>query len=312
MEASEVRARYDAVMARLAGSGSGQDVHTSDMEPALLRSGVVVHELGIDSLQAALEGQTKLLNLGGLALQNDDNRFLWAWCGHIFVRTMCRLPGGERHLDRERLTRAAIHMALADFPRGGPGEQGYSDAQAARFAYTHHAQAVIESRRLILLHLSFPVLEAMCRWYCQSYISPEGCVLQDFDVPWVGGTEIKYRASARNTRISNIGHELSLVDGVSEGSPLQDALRGVAQAVSQSNGHLEGFQSLLLARNSALHGDQAAERLGGSALNLALIVMLECVRHQFQQHADEVRGSYQFSAADGSRRPHWSFYPPAV
>lgn len=291
-------------------SGGSVDVSLGSLKPALLSQGVGIHELGLDSLQAALVGQTRLLNLGSTAFHNADNQALWAWCGEVLVDGATTQPGGQRNLDREQLMLHAIHAFLARLPMDAKPTSRDSVVERRRLAYSHHAQALVGGSWLAGLHLSFPLLEAVCRWYLETLVGPDGTILAPFVVPKLSGGSTAYGAPKGKKKISNLGDLLWKVDEHAGAGPFQANLRLMASIYRPGSTYHDGYAELFATRNRALHGNASIARVGGTVLNMALLIALEAIRGDFQAYRDTALRCVEFYGRRGAERPNWTFYPP--
>jgi hypothetical protein len=98
---------------------------------------------------------------------------------------------------------------------------------------------------------------------------------------------------------------------------LTDVLAHIASLVPAQPGQpaLDGYEVVFDWRNSSLHGETSMTTIGGTILNLGLLVALDGFRDDYPTHraAAFQRAQREVSTASSLGRWHpspWSYYPP--
>lgn len=278
----------------------------------LRHSGIQFHELSFKHLREAVVGVTENLLLPGMNTVVDlDHMLVWSWSAEILI-------GGEGPLSRRAdpeisdLAATAVRAALAN--TRGPTREAHDAALAAFEAMEHNAREFVSSAHIALPYLAFPLLEAVSRRACCSFVDLRGHVLQAF--------------SRRNgdtyppgSRCNSIGDLLALLVGVvadaSLAADLKELLDHVATfgAASSSSSASDAYGVLSDWRNSSLHGESTHRTIGGTVLSIALLVALHGIGHDYESRQTEAvaraKRELLHAGTTGVWGPApWSYYPP--
>lgn len=278
----------------------------------LHRNSVRCHDLSYDELREAVVGLTEILLLPGMNTVIDlDHSLLWCWLGELLVgRDGPLSPSAEREISR--LAEVALRAALANVRP--PTEQAFEEARAAFELLDNNSGQLLQNAHAVLPYVAFPLLEAVCRRACSTYLDLRGIVLQPFP--------------QRNRRLYDVGRRCSsvadalslLVDTVAApqlASDLREMLEHIATFGSSGDYEFppDGYAVLFEWRNSSLHGEASLTTIGGTVLSLALLIALDALRADYPQHRANAlsRGVREVQTAKMTGRwspSPWSYYPP--
>ena len=273
----------------------------------LLNNEIVFHELNYDELRDAIVGLTDVLLLPGLnTIIDRDHEFLWSWLGELLLGRDGPLSTST---DREiaSLAETAVRSALANVRP--PTQESFDRSELVRSLSEHNAVQFLQHAHLALAYLAFPLLEAICRRACSSYVDLNGTVLARF--PRQNGGS--YNVSGK---CSNVGDLLRLIEGTVSSGPLKSDLHEVLSHIQAlSPGATDGATVVFDWRNSSLHGEVSLPTIGGTTLSLGLMIALDGVRDVYEDRRAAAINRAQWELQgfqSGSRwNPSpWSYYPP--
>lgn len=248
---------------------NGALVFTTDTQQhRLLRNGVLYQDLPFDSICTALAATTKTLLLPGQTVNLDsDHLLLWSWCGQVLFNYNEAVFGVPQEMDLRRHFLLTLHAALAHMNALGAGFDGH----------LHHERQVVENTPEILCHLSFPLLEAIAKRACAQFVAADGTVLNAFDK--ANGKSYQPGAVCSSLfDLLTLTFERVLTDNVVVGSG-----NAIKNHVASISGKLNGFRAIQDWRNQSLHGTQTATPIGGTVLNLALLIAFAGIADSYEQ-----------------------------
>jgi hypothetical protein len=163
------------------------------------------------------------------------------------------------------------------------------------------------SAHITLSYICFPFLETVARRACPAFIDSNGIVLQSF--PRLNGGSYTV-----TKRCSNVADVLRLLRNQVAGADLQADLDEVLNHVRAIDGSTDGYETVYVWRNSSLHGEQIRSVIGSTVYSLALLIELDGIKGQYNQHRDDAwRHAQRFmrwsKESNQFPRPAWSFYP---
>ena len=277
----------------------------------LHNNGIRFHDLGYSELTEALVGLTEVLLLPGLNTVVDlDHTLLWAWCGELLLGPGAPLADVDPEI--RQLAETTVRAALANVT--SPTAEGFERSRTARGLMGSNASEYLARAHNVLPFLAFPLLEAVVRRACKEFVGLDGVVIEPFSA--LG------RSYKPGKRCSNVGHLLRLLVERVATEPLRENLitlllhvEGLSRAVRHSHDGQDGYDVIFEWRNSSLHGETSLSTIGGTVLNLALLIALDSIMHEFEQHRVAALGRAQrevdMSEHLGRWSPSpWSYYPP--
>lgn len=276
----------------------------------LLRNGVVFADLDYDQLRAAAVGLTTVLLRPGLSMHpNGDHRWFWAWCTELLCGGTSTYFKGWPEQEVKALLGLCCRAALAGtYP---PDEEGARRQIERSLSMEHNAGRFVEDATSVLTYLAFPLLEAMTKRHCSEYVSMDGGVIQTFTA------EPRGREYNVGETCSSVRDLLWLVNDSCATDELRHDLGEVrAHLKGFAIGDEDGFDVIFRWRNSSLHGVESLPTVGGTVLNVALLIALSEIRDRYEamrvlaltQVQEESKGVA--ASGLGDSRLSTSFYPP--
>lgn len=275
----------------------------------LLANSVAFHDLDYDSMRAACIGLTSVLLLPGQNTVVDrDHHALWSWCGQLLCGSQS--PYFNRSMEEyplRQLMELCFRASLVGTCR--PGRAGWEQMQASNRLLDVHAQAWMLGSHTALAFLAFPMLEGVTKRHCSDFVQMDGRAIQTWKALQADG----------NTRTYQPGRTCSSLWSLLEllrSTVASDELRGdltqlEAHFATFSDDGSPGFKVLYDWRNGSLHGASLNSTVGGTVLNMAILIALSSLREDYdavrRQTLDQVR--YDLQSGSAHRSP-WSYYPP--
>jgi hypothetical protein len=272
----------------------------------LLRNGYPPHDLNYRELRAAICGLTDVLLHPGLNTVIDlDHQEMWAWVAEVLIRGRQIMQGADER-ELRRLFETTSHAVVA----------GASDSEEARdrhrksvWALEHHSQEVLIRTHEMLPYLGFPLLEGVLRRACSDYVTLDGFIIKSFSVPrWANGPSRLY---SERDRCTNLGHVLRLLCSTVAGPELRSDLASILTHIAELSGK-DGIDTLAGWRNTSLHGEASLPTIGGTLLNLSILVILDGASDAYEEiraHALEGARFEVGRRVSGVSPSPSSFYP---
>ena len=164
----------------------------------------------------------------------------------------------------------------------------------------------------MLAYLAFPLLEAVLKRACTKYVTFDGQVVTAFTVPAKQGNPRQYDpqgCSYRDRQCSSLRDLLVLHHTSVAGPTLKSLLNQFRDHISLLDGAQDPFDLLYSWRNQSLRGSTNFQTIGGTVLNLSLVISLFEIEHDFEGHREMILEHCRWEAQSRYKSP-WSFYPP--
>lgn len=277
----------------------------------LLANGVEFHELSHEALCAALIGLSKILLRPGLNTVVDQDHFaLWSWCGELLLSPRFQLFPTAQH-EFKSLYEASIHAALAHCRKPPVTKEEWQEQNRIQDLQPHHAKQLLRESSLVLAYLGFPLLEAVLKRACATYVAFDGQVISAFSVPDKQGKPRRYdpNGSFRDKQCSSLRDLLFLHSTVVAGPRLRALVDDFRVHLTSLDGTQDPFDLLYIWRNQSLHGSTNFQTIGGTVLNYSLLISLFEIEHGFEQRRFQILEHCRWEAQSQYKSP-WSFYPP--
>jgi hypothetical protein len=277
----------------------------------LLANGVVFHELDHESLCAALIGLSKVLLRPGLNTIIDQDHFgLWSWCGELILGPHAQLFPHNQH-EIKFLYETSLHAALANCRKPVSSKEEWQAQSRVYDQHPHHAKQPLQNSSLVLAYVAFPLLEAILKRACANFVSFDGQVVSSFVVLNKQGNPRNYdpQGAFRDRQCSSLRDLLFLHYTLVACPKLKSLLDRFRAHISLLDGTQDPFDLIYGWRNSSLHGSTNYQTIGGTVLNLALLISLFEIEQDFEQHRQKVLEHCRWEAQSPHKSP-WSFYPP--
>lgn len=174
----------------------------------------------------------------------------------------------------------------------------------------HHVSEVIMHKHILSANLSFPLLEGIIRRKCSKYVLADGTVIRGF---CAGGSS--YSPSKGRSRISNLGHELHLLENTANQN-LKRAMNSFGNEVKKfdSSNNPDAYEVIYQWRNETLHGQEFWSTKHGVITNLICLILFHEIQDElYSSKLEGIKRHVEWNQSIGdywSTRPPWSFYPP--
>lgn len=281
----------------------------------LLANGVEFHELSHEALCAALIGLSKVMLRQRLSSSVAlDHYALWSWCGELLFAPYPQLfPQEPREICS--LYKTSIHAALARCEKPTTLEESRERHWRLQELQPHYATQLLQQSHLVLAYLGFPLLEAVLKRACSAYVGFNGEVISEFSVPRKNGTPKLYlpkgtqRREKHSSQCNSLRDLLVLHHTTIAGERLKVLLDRFREHLHSLDETQDPFDLIYSWRNQSLHGETNFQTIGGSLLNLSLLITLFEFEPEFEQRRLHILQFIQ-GVEYRQHRPHWSFYPP--
>lgn len=277
----------------------------------LLTNGVVFHELKHEELCAAVVGLSKVLLRPGLNTVIDQDHFgLWSWCGELLLSPRADLFPRDQH-EIKSLYETALHASLATCRKPAKSKEEWQEQNRIQELQPHHGKQMLLKSHIVLAYLAFPLLEAVLKRACSKYVSFDSQVVAAFTVPNKKGNPKQYdpKGSYRDRQCSSLRDLLVLHHSSAAGPKLKPQLGQFRDHIGLLDSTQDPFDLLYSWRNQSLHGSTNFQTIGGTVLNLSLLISLFEIEDGFEQRRETVLEHCRWEAQSQYKRP-WSFYPP--
>ncbi|MFP7278104.1 hypothetical protein SFC11_02020 [Exiguobacterium indicum] len=284
----------------------------------LMNNDIIFHELSYEELQTCGVSLTEILLFKNRnTIISDDHIHYWAWVGQVLLNSESGyFDSGEGEISD--LLSTCIRSALA---RTTNPKLSYEENREVRNKLEFNSQELISKNNLILVQLSFPLLEAILRKSCKEYVDYLGSVKKRFKV---GSNVRKYSyKETGNRKVSSIAVLLHLYYekiATPEIRKKLDLIKTHLKDLEKENPK-DAFEIIYEWRNSSLHGNENIPTIGGTILSIVLIIAVanlkdsyESIRKKLSDRINWELHCLEISKTEGHStilpRGHWSYYPP--
>jgi hypothetical protein len=261
----------------------------------LRRNGVDFTQLSYREMREACIGLTRVLLVPSLStIVSEDHREFWAWCAQVMLGPNYKAPysavfgPGSDGLERLAIYSLRVALVTPD-PIGSAFPDNLEDI---------HRQAVLLEAGRYLTYFAFPLLEGVLRKQCSSFVDSQGKVLKRFHPPR------RRQPYSLGSTCSNIADLLHLLESEVANEALKDALQRIESHISSISGKEDGYRAIFTWRNATLHGEDNISTVGGTALQISLLIMLDRISGEY----DELRLSALDTVSGRSRSHARIFY----
>ncbi|WP_061936681.1 hypothetical protein [Collimonas pratensis] len=289
----------------------GMAIGASTEKFRLLANGVLFHELDHESLCAALIGLSKVLLRPGLnTIIVQDHFGLWSWCGELLLGSRAQLFPHDQY-EIKSLYETCLHAALANCRKPVVLEEEWREQHRIQEQQPHHAKQLLQKSQIVLAYLAFPLLEAVLKRACGSFVSFDGQIVSAFTVLNKQGNPRLYEPQGawRDRQCSSLRDLLVLHHTQVAEPDLVVLLDQFKNHIAVLDGAQDAYDLIFAWRNASLHGSTNFQTIGGTVLNLSLLISLFEFGKSFDQRRLQALAHCQREAQTGHKSP-WSFYPP--
>lgn len=277
----------------------------------LLRNGIDYSTLDYSEMKAVSQGLSRVLLLRGMNVIIDyDHFFYWAWTAELILNRSSSYfeLNNERHI--EELFSSTIRLALAGVKRPVRDKNEWQKQIEISKQMEFNAQQLIYKNTSLLAYIVFPLLEAVVKKHCSEYVDYSGRIIKYFKIKRING---KYRHYNPGDICSSVRDLLFLLYNYVASNDLKDQLSKFRTTMTTYSVNKDPFDLIYSWRNSSLHGAECYPTIGGTLLNLSILIMLSSFEVDYVQARDEVLKKIMWEVQTGqlsqSRSP-WSYYPP--
>ncbi|MCA8864779.1 MULTISPECIES: hypothetical protein [unclassified Halomonas] len=292
--------------------GGGFAIGHNTEQYRLLRNGVQFHELCYFQLITSVEGLTKVLLLPGLNTVVDQDHYgLWSWSAEVVLsREIGYFENEER--DLRKLFETVIRSALTHCRKPTATEEEWRQQVEIENQISHNARYFIQESSTAMAYLCFPLLEGIAKKTCSNYLDLDGQVISAFSVPSRnGGTRTYDPNSSRwsDKKCSSLRDLLWLVFNTVADQQLKNSISEFREHISNLDSSEDPFDVIYRWRNESLHGTTSFQTIGGTLLNLVLLIILHQLSAEYSGKREVIIEHCRWNTQAGVRFP-WSFYPP--
>lgn len=291
----------------------GIRIGIDDNRLRLVANGVRFYELDRELLCTALTSLSKILLLPGLnTIISVDHLGVWSWCGELLLGSSAEVFPEDQY-EIKKLYMACIHAALAGHRKPKPNEtkEEFFEQNRLKALQPHHSNQLIANSNLTLAYLTFPLLEAVLKRACASFVSFDGKVIAKFSVTDSRGQIRKYspNGSYRDRKCSSLRDLLELHITAVASEELKSHLEQFYNHFKTLHPETNPFDLIYSWRNQSLHGSTNYQTIGGSLLSLALLISIFEIQ-DFEERRFRAFDEVQWMVRMNVTRAPWSMYPP--
>ena len=311
MSPDEIERLCDAWCVASATPEGGLAIGGASEQHRLLANNIVFHELDYDGLCAAILGTAKVLLRPGLnTIIDQDHIGLWAWCGELLLSPRAELFSHEEH-EIKTLFETSIRSSLANCRKPPANKEEWEAQNKIADLQSHQSKEFLSKSSVVLAYLGFPLLEAITKRACSSYVGFDGNVISQFQVLKRNGDQRTYdpNGSYFQQQCSSLRDLLFLLFNEVSNQKLENSLAKFREHISDLDGSVDPFDLIYSWRNQSLHGSTNFQTIGGTLLSLSLLVAISEIEDDFEQHRNTIMQHCRWEAQIGHRSP-WSYYPP--
>jgi len=311
VSANEIKKLCDSWCQAAQQPGGGIAIGGQSEQYRLLRNNIQFHDLDFEQLVAAISGLTKVLLLPGLNTIVDQDHFgLWSWCSEVVLFRETNFFEHNEHEIR-KLFETCSRASLAHCRKPILNHEEWRKQTEIEQQLPHHAKYFLQESSLTLAYLGFPLLESISKKICQPYVGMDGVVKTPFQVPSKTGGTREYDPNGKwnQKQCSSLRDLLFLIYSHLADNHLKAALTEFRAHISSLDNSEDPFDIVYKWRNQSLHGTTSFQTIGGTLLNLSLIMCLHQLEDRYDELKNKVLDQCRWNAQHQHKSP-WSFYPP--
>lgn len=292
---------------KAATRNSGISIGSDSEKYRLLANGVQFHSLSFDCLKSAVLGLSRTILLPGLnTIVVQDHFGLWSWSGELISGIDSKYFEIEER-EIKSLFEACIRASLTHCRKPPASAEEHMAQSEVEQALPHNARYYLQDSSLVLAYLAFPLLEAVLKKTCSSYFNMDGSVTRQFDVL---NKANKTRTYKSGNICSSIRDELFLLYNKVASKELKNDLDEFRSHIMCLDSTIDPFDLVYNWRNESLHGSSNYQTIGGTLLNLSILIILHSMKSEFEEISNKIVSRCKRESEHASSRSSWSFYPP--
>lgn len=292
LTASDIREFYKNNPQAIRGQNGGFTLGNASQAASSI--GRTVHDLGYESLQAALVGTlTSSLFPGPWVIPTQDFALITTWAAQVAMNASSNIFSVEYYEIKTLIGNAT----LAAWANKRP---------IAQANLHHYDRLLIEHSDSFFAYLCFPLLESTLRLANKNYVSNDGLVISDFTVNHASGHQTSYKANG-SKRCNSLRDMLKLYHSTcspSNKKDIEDCLSCIVDGDTDS-----AIEQIYDWRNGCMHGSRITQLAGFSSLGLSLVVLMHLMEAEFEATRLRALKDTEYLKAN---KPHPDnyFYPP--
>ncbi len=297
---------YDWVQAART-PGGGLAIGGQDEQFRLLNNGIQFHELDYDDAQAANIGLTRVLLHPGLnTVVHNDHFWFWSWAAELLLGGHASIFTASSQ-ELRSLFSTTVRAAISHVSHPDP-YVGQLRMKATELIDSN-ARELLMQTVLVTSYLVFPLLEAVCRAKCAQHVTPSGQVTNPFTVTRSDGSSRPY---GPGTNCNSVRDLLLLLRDQLGDPGLKTLLAEFGQHLATLSG-IDAFDQIQIWRNASLHGESNYPTIGGTLLNLSILLCFHSLGPDYiparDSAVERVRRDLTTFRYTG-HRSSWEYYPP--
>jgi hypothetical protein len=228
-------------------------------------------------------GLTRVLLLNGMNTVIDmDHLVFWSWMGELFSsRETCYFKTEEHPI--QKLFEIVIRTTLAGIRPPIRDRQEWETQRKIRELTEFNTRELVSNSSLVQAYLVFPLLEAVIKKACSNYVDYSGKVVSHFSVNKKDGRIQNYVCSGQGKKsCSSLRDLLFLLYDEVAGADLRQQITLVRQHILELDDQEDPFDLIYRWRNSSLHGETSYPTIGGTLLNLVILIALSEIRQDYE------------------------------
>jgi len=282
----------------------------------LLNNGISFESLNHDSLSAAIVGLTKVLLLPGLNTCIDTDHYaLWSWCGELLLGPFAKIKlHNNVNTTHEliNLYETTVRASLSHCKKQTHTSLEDREADRARLISEamnpDNSTIMANNSHLILGYLTFPLLEGLLKKSCSKYVEMDGTVITEFEATNYKGGLKKITPPGPCSSLKSL---LELHYKYVASQNLKNAIDSFRDVLSTLDSARDPFDLIQSWRNQSLHGTTNFQTIGGTMLNLCLLISVHEIEAEFESYRSDANSSIPRSIRMGNQGIHY-FPPPCL
>ena len=275
----------------------------------LWRNGIQFHEVDLNSVRTAITYLTKTLLLKGYNTIIDfDHKLLWSWLAQVTIGN--NTPNMLNEYQFNELFASVARCSLAGVRNPQDTREEWDRKNQLEKLQEHNSIEMARSSNLLLSYMVFPLLEAICKTTCHSYMNEVGEVIMAFSIPRKNGSPRLYGIGSKCSSLRDV---LFLLESCVTGNTLS-YLSEMKLHINWLTGSTEHqYDTIFDWRNSSLHGHASHSTIGGTILGWCYQVALDGFENDYETRA---ASALQFAIRESQNytqsgyRDRYSYYPP--
>jgi|GEM_PF-876025 len=294
--------------------GGGFAIGSATEQHRLHCNGISFHELSYPEIQAACTGLSRVLLFKGLNTVIDlDHKLFWAWAGEVLLSPRS-VYFEKTETELRQLFDTCVRATLAGTMPPVQSREDWDRHKERSELVEFNTKQLVSNAHIAVAYLAFPLLEGLLKKICSNYVNYSGTVISAFDVPTPRGGIREYVPNdPKKGKCSSLRDLMFLLYNTVADQDLRPRIDEIRNLFTNLDNAIEPFDLLYAWRNQSLHGQTSFSTIGGTLLNLVLLIAFNQIKDEYESKRDDVWRNVQrdieMYKLSGHRSP-WSYYPP--